>query len=608
MIKGSASTLPSLQRPKRRRMSERRPQTWFEMEEVRRKLYSKAVWIPLRENRTEKHDDGAEEIYGSGSIAFYLDRRAKAEKFGWSDIGLSHDGGPYASTDGRYKPCEVYQYNEGEELGFDLVFDQFVGGDHPRVWHLNQDLILALRLLQEGDVWVSPQEGYVEVVRQIRNSAGEVARIEIRSEFLRDYLAARGAALRIALYRERSLVMGDASHIDWPEGRLSHEDGGFRFGAHLFEVDGQGGPYGGGVAVFHMWRTDVDMEDEVPVYGPEDADNTDGRSSSFERGGLKFFRAIGEFWREEWIEPASRSERVRGDKPVDVVSFVIDGAGTREPSINLRNEDIGRWLWFAPEAVLAAMKRRGGGLSWHTADTGSVWCSLDYPTHFGLNSAGLVNVYAYDIAKLPMWQQRLWAGHNVSPDSPVSTELLMSQMKASPALTQAPEAALPVVLEEIDKAARCWIGQPLFKEHDATALILTTVHRFRALEDHGVLALAKDIARLIADRIDISLLRTVAAAPKGEKWGSLKSLEKALATVVGDADARAMLTPLVGAYELRLGDAHLPSAKIGEAFLLAAVDKSSTRLNQGRQLLISIVGALARIRDAMVLAGSTPPA
>ena len=285
-----------------------------------------------------------------------------------------------------------------------------------------------------------------------------------------------------------------------------------------------------------------------------------------------------------------------------MVSFVIDGAGTREPSTNLRDEDIGRWLWFAPEAILAAMKRRGGGLAWHTADTGSVWCSRDYPTHFGLNSAGLVNVHAYDIAKLPMWQQRLWAGHNVSPDSPVSAELLTSQMKAAPALTQAPEAALPVVLEEIDKAARCWIGQPLSKEHDAAALILTAVHRFRALEDHGVLALAKDIARLIADRIDISLLRTVAPAPKGEKWGFLKSLEKALATVAGDADARAMLIPLVGAYELRLGDAHLPSAKIGEAFLLAAVDKSSTRLNQGRQLLISVVGALARIRDAMVLA------
>ena len=49
-------------------MSERRPQAWFEMEEVRRKLYSKAVWIPLREGRTEKHEDGTEEFYGSGGV------------------------------------------------------------------------------------------------------------------------------------------------------------------------------------------------------------------------------------------------------------------------------------------------------------------------------------------------------------------------------------------------------------------------------------------------------------------------------------------------------------------------------------------------------------
>ncbi len=586
-------------------MSERRPPAWFEMEDVRRRLYSKAVWVPLREGRTEKHDDGAEEFHGSGSVAFHLDRRPEAEGLGWSDIGLSHDGGPHAFTDGRYKPCEVYQYREGTDLGFALVFDQSVGIAHSRVWHVSQDLVLALNLLQEGDVWVRPQEGYAEAIRQVRDPAGEIVRIEMRSEFLRDYLAARGAALKIALYRERSLVMDNASHIYWPEGRLSHEDGTSRFRAHLFEVDEQGVPYGGDVAVFHTWRTDVDTEDEVPVYGPEHAGNTDGRSATFRRGGPKFFRAVGEFWREEWIEPAPRSERVRGDKPVDVVSFVVDGAGTREPSTALRSEDIGRWLWFSPEIVPAALRQRGGGLSWHTADTGSVWLSPDYPTHFGLNSAGLVNVYAYDIARLPIWQQRVWAGHNESPDAPVSTELLMSQMKAAPAKTHAPEAVLRVMLDEVDAAARSWIGQPLFKQHDATASILATVHRFRALEDHGVLALAKDIARLIADRIDIGVLRKVTSPPKGESWGSLKSLEKALTTVAGDAQARAMLTPLVGAYQLRLGDAHLPSAEIEEAFRLAAVDLKAGKLEQGRQLLTSVVGALTRIRDAMHLPGAS---
>ena len=572
------------------------------MVQIRRRLYSKAAWIPLREVRTEAHEDGAEEFYGSGCIAFYIDRRLEAEKLGWSEIGICHDAGPYAFEDGRYKICETYKYNGKEDLGFDLVFVQRFSGDHPDIWHLNQDLVFALRLLQEGDVWIKPDEGHVEVVRQSRDAAGAVKSIEIKSEFLRDYLTARGAALKIALYRERSQVVENASHIDWPKGRLSHDTEDSRYEGRLLEVDRDGGLYGGGVAVFHVWRTDVDLEEEVPVYGSEGAGNTGSASRSFQRGGPKFFRIVGEFWREEWIEPASRSERVRGDEPTEVLSFIIDGAGNRELSTNLYDEDVGRWLWFNPAVVSVVMNRRGGGLAWYTAETGSVWCSVDCKTHFGVNSAGLVNVYACDIAKLPIWQQRIWASYNVTPDSPVSIELLMSQMQASPAITLAPEAQLRVLFDDLDKAAINWTGQALFKEHDAAPSILLTIHRFRALEGQGILALAKDVARLVADRIDIGGLRKLASPSQGEKWGSLKSLEKALATIVGEGDARIMLAPLVGVYELRLGDAHLPSSEIDEAYSLAGVDQNIPRLEQGRQLLTTVVQALVRIRDVMLTA------
>ena len=33
----------------------------------------------------------------------------------------------------------------------------------------------------------------------------------------------------------------------------------------------------------------------------------------------------------------------------------------------------------------------------------------DYKVHFGVNRVGLITVYAYDIARLPVWQQRTWA-------------------------------------------------------------------------------------------------------------------------------------------------------------------------------------------------------
>jgi hypothetical protein len=552
----------------------------------------------LRASETIKLEGGAEEVFAAGSVAFPPSSRSVAEKLGWSDLG-PHSAGPYAFRDHPYKPAEIFQYREGEDLGIDLVFEQLIGNDHGRIWHVNQDLILALNVMQEGDTWVRPDEGYAEVMRQRRDNEGRITAIEIKSEFLRDYLAARGLALRVASYRQRMAVFQDASHIQWPVHGLREEAANDRFCAQTFEVDEDGGRYGGGVALFHAWRTDVDPDEDVPNFGPETSANTDGRTTSYTKAGPKFFRVEGELWREEWIEPAERSERVRGDKPAEIISFVVDASGTREPSVALDNEDVGKYLWFDPRVVLAASGRRGGGHRWYTRDTGSVWFTRDRRTHFGLNRIGLLNVYAYDVAKLPVWQQRIWAGFNVSPEGGVSPELLDAQMKAQPARTTAAEALLPDLLEVLDSTVAEWLATPLFRKHHAVDSILSTVHRFRALEKDGILALSKDLARLIADRIDTEALQKVAAPPKGEKWGSLKSLEKALATLVESEEARALLTPIVAVYELRLGDAHLPSSKVEEAFRLIGIEMTQEPLQQGQKLIETTVMALATIDDAI---------
>jgi hypothetical protein len=347
-----------------------------------------------------------------------------------------------------------------------------------------------------------------------------------------------------------------------------------------------------------VWRTDVDFNEDVPVLGPETEGNTDGRSMAYARSGPKLYRVEGELWREEWIEPSTRSERVRGDDPIDI-SFVIDAAGNREPSSSLYREDIGRYLWFDPRVITAQSSRRGGGLHFYTRDTGEVWLLPSLKTHFGLNALGLINVYAFDIARLPGWQQRIWAGYNVSPQGGVSTELLDAQMRATPARTAAPEAELHGAFDELDQTVKEWLGSPLFLKHGAVASIFQAVHRFRVLEPGGLLALAKDLARLTADRIDVNTLRRAASPPPGEKWGSIKSLEKAVGTLVGPAEARTLLSPFVAIYEMRLGDAHLPSKEIAKAFELARVDPNSPQIEQGRVLLAVLVEAMKKLRDTI---------
>jgi len=585
-------------------------QEWFEMEDLRRRKFSEAVWIPLvasEETVLQGNPYGVGcqiEVFAAGSIAFPPERREHAESLGW--MNLSGAGtGPYAYEDGRYKVAEGYDYQDGETIGARLIIDQRINSDHPKIWHVNQDLVLALELLQEGDSWVRPNEGYVEVVRQRRNGNGDVIAIEIKREFLRDYLAARGLALRLGYYRQRLAVLEDASHLSWSSEAVRIDEPHNRFQTEVFKVDARGRPHGGDIGVFHVWRTDVYEGDDVPVFGPETDGNTASTRATIRPGGPMYHRAEGELWREEWIEPAGRSERVRGDKASDILTYIVDGAGERLPASELDDEDVGRYLWFRPSVVPALIGHRGGRLHWYTAQTGDVRCSPDYPVHFGINKLGMVNAYAYDIAKLPHWQQRIWHGHNVSPEGGVSEELLSAQMGTQPASTTAAEVELRDAIASLDAKFQAWRGRPLFKSHRAADEILTSVHRFRALGQPGLLELAKDVARLTADRIDAEALQEIESPPKGEKWGSLKSLEKAFATLCSAEFARKTLSPLFGIYDLRLGDAHLPSDGLSGAYERVGINTDAAPLLQGQQLIAAAASALRTIETALPL---PPPA
>ncbi len=264
---------------------------------------------------------------------------------------------------------------------------------------------------------------------------------------------------------------------------------------------------------------------------------------------------------------------------------------------DLKNEDIGRWLWFRSEVFEAAMARRGATFQWYTRDTGGIFPIPGYSIHFGINESRLLTVYAYDIARLPEWQRRFWLGFNVTPEGKVSRELLDSQVRAEPAKTKAPEAFFAAAMENLDTAAEARWGERIFRGHGEVEQLSKTVNRFRAHDQSGLYSLAKDISRLVIDRINVDLLHKVVSPNGGDKLASLKSLERVLASLCGDADqARSALTSLVGVYELRLADAHLPSSKIGDAMRLVPVDEESHPMDQGFQLIEATVLALQNIR------------
>ncbi len=512
---------------------------------------------------------------------------------GWSEVGISHDHSGYVEQN-RYIQADVFEQHNSDVSGINLVLDQHGYGEMDAVWHLHQDLVVTLGLQREGDFWIRPREGYIEVAKLHRTPDGVPCLLEMRASHLRDYLCARAMALYVSSYRERVVVVKDASHIDWENNPAVEIDDRSRWEGRVTKIHEGGMPFGGERLVVHVERTDVDEDEDVPSFeGPPTEDKVTSKSWRSGSSGDVVYRVEGELWRTEWIEPAVKSPIVRGDEVPSTVFFVTDAAGTRENSVTLKEG--GRWLWFRPEVMCALAHRRGGSLGWYTRDTGSVGGSAESNVHFGVNSLGLINVYAKDIALLDDWEQRIWGGYNVAPDGGVSEELLAAQARGRPANTKAPEGFLERTLVLMNDLAKKRLGESLIREHEHVPEILSKTHRFRSTSKEGLLALAKDLTRLTADRVDEHVLQRAVSPPSGIRWRSLKSLEGLLATLIDEEDVQRVMRPLFGTYELRLADAHLPKSKYEEALDLVEVDGGKPFVVQGLCLMHAVVTSLSSI-------------
>jgi len=210
-----------------------------------------------------------------------------------------------------------------------------------------------------------------------------------------------------------------------------------------------------------------------------------------------------------------------------------------------------------------------------------------------------VTTYAKDVVLLPEWLQRVWAGFNVSPEGKVSAELFAAQGQGIPTRSQAPERFLPIGITVLNNAFTTRFGTALFRPYPNYTEAFKSCHRFKALSAAGLYELAKEVMRAVGEHIDTAALHRIVAPPTKEKWGSLKSLEKVLATVIGEARAYSQLGVLNGIYNLRLADAHSPSQNLDEAYSFAHVDRTLPFVMQGRDLLIACVTSLHRIADAI---------
>jgi hypothetical protein len=570
-------------------------QSWFEMKDLRKRKLDNSVWIPLRANRSIRNSikygfvDYSEEYVGHGSLMIPIDKKLFAEKLDWNHIGINHNHN-YSFFDDKYISTEIYHTENFE--GVNLVIDQsFDNNSDCNEWHLHQDLVISLGLKRENDTWVCPKRGYVEVAKLERDNEGNPILLQIKNQFLKDYLCARDCILYVTSYYSRNKIYENNSRLFCKDLSDKIEGGKNLWESRILEIHEGGFPFGQKIAISHVGRTDIDENEDIPdmtSFPKDDNVKSEFFKESFQ--GKKLYSIISELWKYEWINAAKISSIVLGEEqPIDIY-YITDAEGNKESGDNLKAG--GKWLWFKPELVSTLLSIRGGFLNWYTRDTGSVSCAPNGGIHFGVNNLGLITVYAKDVGYLPKWQQQIWAGFNIAPEGGISKELHASQVKAEPASTLAPESFIEKVINEINEEAKKKLNIRFFRGHHSVNDIIKSINRFRAIDEEGLLSLAKDIARIIVDDVDIESIQKIAIPPKNIKWGSLKTIENLLAIKIRKEEARNILSPFVGVYELRNGDAHLPSCDIKNSFNLIQIDRNLPLVIQGYQMIYACVDNL----------------
>lgn len=562
---------------------------WILQVKETRRTFGSSTWVPLRELSNKEQGDVKNvgydsEFFGCGSVAFPPEQKERADGFDWNQVGISHTTRPYAYENGYYSPIEQYEYNDKEPIGVNLVFEYNQPVTGIREWILSPDLVIALGLIKDGNNWVRPAENFIVVARETINENGDHTLIEIKQEFLIDYLAARNLSLRLSYYRQRVanvISLKDSVYADLTDKEESRDGG--RFELLIRDLEDV---FGGSWAAFRVWRTDIDEDEDAPVMGQESDENTDSESSQGSHQGVyKGVRVEGEFWRDEWIEHQNISVRVRGDKDQTLPQFIVKTDGTRMTSHSLNNENIGRWLWFRSNVVSELLSYQGFSLQWYTAETGGIHSTSGCRIHFGINSSDLITVYAYDVARLAPWEQHIWAAHNIAPEGKVSSELLMSQVEAKPASTHAVEELLFISMKLLEDGFRNEFNTDLFSHEIDEPEFKKQISRFSSKDQTSLLRLAKELIRIFSDCLNVSNLRQLSTHKNKKTLGSNKLLEDILAQKVGVDRARQIFGVIAGAYDMRLGDAHPTSSKIGDALKLAKIDEDESFLKQGEQLI-----------------------
>ena len=541
---------------------------WFEMSDVILNVYGESTWTPLWRYDILKAGDPKtvgyeEEIFRVRTLFAPLENKERLLRGHFLNFDPDET---YATIDCRnYCKPNVYYLDSttGLTAGEYPVFG-FHLPDGPDIEpFVSQDMIIALRLVRQGDKWIRPEESGIDVIQIERDEKSKIREIRIRTELLRDYLCARNMGLYVEEFRHRQAQTLQAPTISWPK---CHG-----FDERFCEL---------GHYIWKGW-----------VFEHSDSDSwTEPHTLKGNLSLPAFYRVEGQLWKQYWISAGVESPRIGGDSHSH--EFVVSPNGAKHEISTLDDDKYGHvYLFFDPMIILHLQDTVGVELEWASRDVFRV----GFPSHgkflCGVSTKGNIFAISSDIARLEDWAQNLWHRENIRPEDLAdyqSHELYQNQMMCKFLhAEESPEQIFVRLIKELGSVFRERTGVDLWRDIDTGKEAVERVSRFISRNSRGLAELAKYILEALSERMSSPNLKTYIADDEATK--ELKSIglfEKALSKLDPSLDASTFVQFIRNINSVRQIDSHLmSSADIGKHLQKVNLPEGLSSFEQGAQLI-----------------------
>lgn len=263
-------------------------------------------------------------------------------------------------------------------------------------------------------------------------------------------------------------------------------------------------------------------------------------------------------------------------------SFIVNDEGRRQAlpqNTYLENyiqNGIGSfgYLWFRPEVLQKYLQVPGYSVFFHMRNWGVAFVPGNRGTiDVGINSQGLINAFAPDIADLPSSEQSYWASYSSLPSGEICEEMFETRMQQNPPHSPGVVELIRDVRTQLSSVFKNKFSVDLFKNVEPNEQELCRLSIGPILGQYTeVTELSKILYGWIIETMQITPLRNAVSALGGtadEKLRQIKLLEKSLiAKSLDESKARSVTAPLAGLNDLRIGAAHIGSLELEPIFQL----------------------------------------